>query len=107
MEIVRIEVPKALVGVARLAQLLDALDRSPRVDAGQYRLVVQHLQQALRQDQDHPDLGRLLAHFPAASQVDENLKYGLAGLCHTPLDAAVHSETAARSCLERLRRPAG
>lgn len=106
MQIVRIDVPKALLGVARLAQLLEGLEHSGRVDAGQYRLVVQRLQQALLQAQEHPDLARLLDHFPAASQVDENLKYGAAGLCRSSLDSAVRSETAARACLARWRRVA-
>ncbi len=105
MQIVRIEVPKELLGVARLAQLLEAVEQGgARFDAGQYRALVQRLQQALQAVAGHAGLGALLDHFPAASQVYENLQYESAGLCRTQLDLAAATEAAARSLLQRLKR---
>lgn len=103
MQIVRIEVTKELLGVARLAQLLEAVEQSGDLDAAQYRALVQRLQQALQAVAGHAGLGALLDHFPAASQVYENLQYEAAGLCRAPLDAAVSTETAARELLARVR----
>jgi hypothetical protein len=104
MQKLRIEVPKTLLAVARLARLLEALERSGgRVDAGQYRLLVQRLQQALGDVAGHAGLGALLDHFPAAAQVYENLQYECAGLCRSQLDLAVATEGAARALLKRVR----
>ncbi|MFN4115469.1 MAG: hypothetical protein ACK4F7_03090 [Inhella sp.] len=103
MQVVRIEVAKELLGVARLAQLLEAVERSGNLDAVQYRALVKRLQQALQAVASHAGLGALLDHFPAASQVYENLQYEVAGLCRAPLDAAVSTETAARELIARAR----
>ena len=49
---------------------------------------------------DHPVLD---AH-PAASQVYENLHYGHAGLCRSPLEWALGAELRAREAIERAAR---
>lgn len=105
MQIVRIEVAKALIGLARLAQLLEAVEQGGggEPDAAQYRGLVLRLQQELQAQADHGDLAALLDHFPAASQVYENLRYETAGLCRTPLDLAAATEAAARDLLQRLQ----
>ena len=104
MQKLRIEVPKALLGVASLARVLEAVERGGgRLDAGQYRLLVQRLQEALRAVAGHARLGALLDHFPAASQVYENLQYESSGLCRSHLDLAVATEGATRALLKRVR----
>ena len=106
MQIVRIEVAKELLGVARLAQLLEAVEQSGDLDAAQYRALVQRLQQALQAVAGHAGLGALLDHFPAASQVYENLQYAHAGLVRAPLEMSLSSELAARELLGRMKKKA-
>lgn len=100
--------PAPLLAVARLAQLLQGLEgQALPADPHQYRLVVQKLSDELREQQAHPALPGLLDHFPAASEVYENLQYAHAGLVRAPLETSLTSELATRSLLERLRRLPG
>ena len=104
MQRLRIEVPRALLGVASLARVLEAVERSGgRVDPAQYRLLAQRLQQELLVVAGHARLGALLDHFPAAAQVYENLRYESAGLCRSQEDLAAATEGAARALIRRLK----
>jgi len=88
---------------AILARLLERLDASRvSVDPHQYRTVAERLAQELA----NPDVdwSPLLAQSPAATAIYENLHYADAGLCRSPLEAAMAAEMAARDAIERARR---
>lgn len=88
---------------AVLAQLLERLDASRiPVDAHQYRTVVDGLTQML--SDDSVEWQPLLAESPAAAAIYENLHYAEAGLCRSPLDAAMDAELQARTAIEAARR---
>ena len=88
---------------AVLAQLLERLDASQQaVDAHQYRTVAARLS-AMLQDAEI-DWQPLLAQSPAAAALYENLHYADAGLCRSPLDAAMRAELGARQAIEAARR---
>ena len=92
--------PSRTAGV--LAQLLERLDASRiPVDAHQYRTVVTGLTQMLADD--NVDWQPLLAESPAAAAVYENLHYAEAGLCRSPLDAAMDAEVLARKAIDLAR----
>lgn len=102
-QVIRVTVPAELLSFVRLAQLLDAVENQGKaVDPQQYRLLVDKLGAELREHQAHPALADLLAHFPAAAELYENLQYAHAGLCRTPLELSLSSELAAREALGRL-----
>ena len=90
-----------------LAELLQRVDATPAqartVGADQYRALVQRLSAQLQVLPPGPDLQKLLASFPAAATVYENLHYAHAGLCRTPLERSLGSELAVRQLVERLR----
>jgi len=87
-----------------LAALLERLERSTaEVDAQQYRSVVRRLADALAQAEPGAALDAVLAAFPAASQLYENLQYEHAGLCRSPLDPALAAEMQAREWISRAR----
>jgi hypothetical protein len=90
-----------------LAQLLQRVDATPAqarsIGADQYRALVQRLGVQLGTLPPGPDLQKLLAAFPAAATVYENLHYGHAGLCRAPLDQSLNSELAARQLIERVQ----
>ena len=52
---------------------------------------------------DRRDWQPLLADSPAAAALYENLHYGEAGLCRTPLDAAMRAELQARQAIAAAR----
>ncbi len=88
---------------AIVAQLLERLDASAQpVDAHQYRTVAARLA-ALLADTG-TDWQPLLAQSPAAAAMYENLHYADAGLCRSPLDAAMRAELAARLAIDAARR---
>ncbi|MBS0444335.1 MAG: hypothetical protein JSR59_00150 [Proteobacteria bacterium] len=90
-----------------LAQLLEHLERSPaRVNPGQYRLVAERLARALADVTPGAPLQALLDASPAAAEVYENINYQHAGLCRSPLDAALSAEVRARDAIEHARRVA-
>ena len=97
--------PKARLAVAHLlAQLLQRLERSPQpVAAGQYRSVVRHLAEEFEDLHSHQGLSALLDAYPAAAELYENLNYGHAGLCRSPLDLALSAELQARQLISRLK----
>lgn len=85
-----------------LAALLERLERSAEsVDARQYQSVVRRLADALDRCEPGAMLNTLLVEFPATSQLYENLQYEHAGLCRSPLEAALAAEMQARQWITR------
>lgn len=96
----RLDLPSHLATVEMLSGLLERLERSREpVGPQQYRSVVDRLSAELRERQGDPALDALLRHFPAASELYENLQYEHAGLCRSPLEAALSAELATRALL--------
>lgn len=89
-----------------LAQLLERLEHSQvPVGAEQYQSVVKHLVDEFG-TLPPAVLSPLLDTHPAAAELYENLQYSNAGLCRSPLDAAMQAELRAREVIARLmRRP--
>jgi hypothetical protein len=88
-----------------LAQALERLDRGAApVDAEQYRAMVARLTAELENAPRDAALEYVLATFPAAAQLYENLYYPHAGLCRSPLDGALAAELAARAAIDGARR---
>lgn len=112
-----LEVTPALRPLVATAMLLERLDRLPRsadpASAEQYRGVVQQLARLLADtpaaDLPGPTLDKLLLAFPGTAEVYENLHYGSAGLCRSPLDMALNAELDAAAAIRKARgaRPAG
>ena len=87
-----------------LAELLQRVDAAAaRIGAGQYRQLVLHLGQLLDSLPPGAQLQKLLATFPAAATVYENLHYSHAGLCRATLDQSLNSELAARQLIEKVQ----
>jgi hypothetical protein len=90
-----------------LAGMLERLERSGKpVDAGQYQALSARLSAELNAAPQEAALEAVLATFPAVAQLYENLNYQHAGLCRSPLDAALAAEVAARKAIEAARRAA-
>ena len=88
-----------------LARMLERLDRSAEaVDPQQYRGVVNHLSDVLRNAPYDAALEAVLSASPATAQLYENLQYEHAGLCRSPLDQALNAELAARAAIDAARR---
>ncbi len=88
-----------------LAQLLERLERNlTPTAADQYRSVVEHLTKELADTEPDDDLRALLDTFPATAQLYENLQYAHAGLCRSPLDAALQAELQARELIRHVQR---
>ncbi|MBU2285292.1 MAG: hypothetical protein KKC79_00155 [Gammaproteobacteria bacterium] len=86
-----------------LAQLLERLEHSAQpVSAAQYRSVVDHLSEELREVDSNAGLGKLLDGYPAAAELYENLNYQHAGLCRSALDASLSAEMDAKKAIERV-----
>ncbi|MEO8249916.1 MAG: hypothetical protein ABI589_11145 [Burkholderiales bacterium] len=93
--------------LALLAQLFERLDRSPRApDGAQYRDVALRLAKEIGPTADADAVQALLAVSPAAAELYENMHYAHAGLCRSPLDAALAAEQSARACVDAARRRA-
>ncbi len=91
-----------LAPVRVLAALLERLEHSAiPVDGAQYASVVRRLDQALREAKPSDALRDLLSAHPAASELYENARYEVAGLCRSPLDASVAAEQSARAAIQR------
>jgi len=94
-----------LKNVIALAQLLERLEGDPtRAGAGQYQLLVRRLSSALQQVEPGAALQAVLSAHPATAELYENLHYAHAGLCRSPLGAAIQSEQAATGAIGRARR---
>lgn len=88
-----------------LARMLERLDRSSEpVDAQQYRGVVEHLGEALRNAPHDAALEAVLDASPATAELYENLQYRHAGLCRSPLEASLNAELAARAAIDAARK---
>ena len=88
-----------------LAEMLEKLDNSGvPVDPDQYRLVVDRLAEALRHTPPGEGLSALLDTHPAAVALYENLHYQHAGLCRSPLDAALAAEMGAQAAVAKAKR---
>jgi len=88
-----------------LAHMLERLDRSKvAVDPEQYRSVVAHLVQELRQVPHDAGLESVLEGYPSAAELYENLQYEIAGLCRSPLERSLGAEVAARAAIDAARR---
>ena len=87
-----------------LAQLLERLERSSvPVGAEQYQSVVRHLADEFG-TLPPAALSPLLDAHPAAAELYENLQYSNAGLCRSPLEAAMQAELRAREVIGRVMR---
>jgi hypothetical protein len=83
-----------------LAQVLRRLERSSvPVDPEQYRSLVHHITAELENHPRDAGLEMLLAAAPELAEIYENLQYEHAGLCRSPLEAAVSAEQAARTAI--------
>lgn len=83
-----------------LARLLQKLESSPlAADPDQYRSVVGRLSDLLGQGTMDAMLDEILRAYPAAAELYENLHYAHAGLCRSPLEAAVEAEARARKLI--------
>ena len=90
-----------------LARMLERLDRSGvAVDPKQYRAVVEHLSEVLQSVPRDAALDAVLEASPATAELYENLHYEHAGLCRSPLDAAMNAELAARTAIVLARQSA-
>ena len=90
-----------------LARMLERLDRSDvAVDPQQYRGVVEHLADVLRTAPHDAGLDAVLEASPATAELYENLQYQHAGLCRSPLEAALNAELAARAAIDAARKAA-
>lgn len=86
-----------------LAGLLERVERGAApVAADQYQVLVQRLARALGADLPAGALDAVLQLRPAAAELYENLQYAHAGLCRSPLEAAVAAERGARDLLVRI-----
>lgn len=85
-----------------LARMLERLERSAgRVDADQFRTLVERVTAELQAAPHDATLDAILATFPTVAELYENLNYRHAGLCRSPLDAALQAEIAARGAIEK------
>jgi len=88
-----------------LAKLLQRLELSGvPVAPAQYRAVAERLREAMLTVPPGDGLNALLAAFPAAAELYENQFYEHAGLCRSPLEAALNAELKAREVIERAAR---
>ncbi|MBE7424600.1 MAG: hypothetical protein IT503_17220 [Burkholderiaceae bacterium] len=88
--------------VFALAHLLQRVEVGrARADADAYRHLVSQLQAALAEEMPADAVQAILAAYPAAGEVYENLHYEQAGLSLAPLERSVASEQAAKAVLAR------
>lgn len=97
--------PANLATAFMLSELLERLERAARpIGADQYRSVVRHLAQEFASVAGDERLSAVLDTHPAAAELYENLHYRHAGLCRSPLDAALAAEVEARQLIDRIKR---
>lgn len=103
-----VQIPSELTVVVALSKLLQRLEVQPlAVAPEQYRAVAERLADALQAAPQGEALQAVLAWFPAAAEVWENLQYAHAGLCRSPLEASLNAELKARELIGlAARRPA-
>ena len=99
-----IRIPARMQVLAATAMLLERLDQLPRsASAAQYQGLVRQTEQLLEEADGEPSLQALLDGLPGLAELHENRHYAMAGLCRTPLPAAVASERVTRQLLDRIR----
>ena len=87
-----------------LARVLERLERSTdRVDADQYRAVVNRLASELAVAPRDAALQAVLQACPFAAEIYENINYPYAGLCRSPMDSGRAAERATRAVIGRAR----
>lgn len=90
-----------------LARVLHRLEGSAEpVDPEQFRSVAARLAVELEATPRDAGLDAVLETFPVVAELYENLHYGHAGLCRSPLEPALAAELAARAAIESARRRA-
>ncbi len=96
--------PARLNTLAALAGLLERLEAAPSsASAEQYRGVVRQVQALLAAAEPDEHLQRLLNAAPHTAELYENLRYGIAGLCRSPLEASLNAELAATAAIHRAK----
>ena len=88
--------------MAALLQRLEGQRTSASPD--QYRRVAQQVSTLLAAADPGDDLDKLLAIAPATAELYENQQYAHAGLCRSPLEAALNAELAAAAAIDKARR---
>lgn len=90
-----------------LAQVLHRLEFGGKpVDPEQYRSVIQHLVTELEAHGGEPGVDAVLEAAPSVAELYENLQYAHAGLCRSPLEAAVKAEQEAIAAIAKARKGA-
>jgi len=96
--------PASLQTLAAMAGLLERLERQPSsASAEQYQGVVRQVNTLLQEAEPGAQLDALLRVAPATAELYENLRYQHAGLCRSPLEAALNAELATTAALRRYR----
>lgn len=102
----QVTVPSRLAPLLVSAALLQRLEQGlGPATAAQFQALAAQLQRQLADTPVDAELDKLLATFPALSDLYENLRYGQAGLCRHPLEASLNGELATVALLDRLRKP--
>ena len=97
-----VAIPATLVPFAMLARLLQRLEGGgDPVSPEQYRLVATRLGEELRRAAPGEEFDAVLQAYPAARELYENLQYQHAGLCRSPLEAALNAELEAARVIAR------
>ncbi|MFY9509618.1 MAG: hypothetical protein WAQ05_01415 [Rubrivivax sp.] len=100
-----LRLPASLQVLAAMASLLERLEHQPRqASASQYRGVVQQITQLLAEAEPGPALDALLGAAPATAELYENLQYQHAGLCRSPMEAALNAELGTAAALAKFSR---
>ena len=98
-------IPERLSVLVTLAHMLEKLEHSTqRVSAAQYRSVAVRLADELGKVPVDDAFHAVLAAYPSAAQLYENVQYRHAGLCRSPLEWALASELQARDAIGRAAR---
>jgi len=100
-----VRLPARLHTLAAMAALLQRLEgQRTSASADQYRRVAQQVSTLLAAADPGDDLDKLLAIAPATAELYENQQYAHAGLCRSPLEAALNAELAAAAAIDKARR---
>jgi len=103
----RRELPARLHTLAAMASLLERLEQTPATATGasaeQYRGVARQVTSLLALAEPDEHLHALLNAAPNTAELYENMRYDIAGLCRTPLQAALKAEMDAAALIKRLR----
>ena len=99
-----LQIPAQLQTLAAMAALLERLENQPlSASPEQYRGVIDQVSTLLGEAEPGMHLDALLNAAPATAALYENLNYAHAGLCRSPLEAALNAELAAGAAIARAR----